>query len=218
MDVDYFTRLISKAILFKTADRIVRQQKYGGYKANIVTYTLAYLSHQTSQRIELHEIWSKQAIFPTLEEAIKNVSKDVFEIISNPPDGQNVTEWCKRPDCWKRVLKIDWALGASLEKELIDVGKPTIAQKVDRGIESPTKQEQKLIEQVGTVSADVWFQVSKWAKETNNLEPWQRGLAYSIGKIVARSGEVSRKQANHGVTLLSAAEKLGFKANNATQS
>ena len=47
-------------------------------------------------------------------------------------------------------------------------------------------------------------------------KPWQRGLAYSIGKIVARSGKVSRKQANHGVTLLSAAEKLGFKANDAT--
>ena len=216
VDVNYFERLIGKAILFKAVDRIVRQQKYGGYKANIVTYTLAYLSHQTSQRIDLHEIWSKQAVSPVLEEAIKNVSRKVFEIITDPPNGRNVTEWCKRSDCWKRVLKIDWALGASLEKELIDVGKPAITQKVDRGIESPTEKEQKLIEQVGTVSADVWFQVSKWAKETNNLQPWQRGLAYSIGKIVARSGKVSRKQANHGVTLLSAAEKLGFKANDAT--
>ena len=218
VDVNYFERLIGKAILFKTADRIVRQQKYGGYKANIVTYTLAYLSHQTSQRIDLHEIWNRQVISPALEEAIKNVSRKVFEVITDPPNGQNVTEWCKKLDCWKRVLGIGLALEVSLERELIDVGKPAIAKKVDRGIESPTKQEQNLIEQVGMVSADVWFQVSRWAKETNNLKSWQRSLAYSIGKIVERSGKVSRKQAKHGVTLLSTAEKLGFKDNNTTKS
>ena len=79
VDVNYFERLIGKAILFKAVDRIVWQQKYGGYKANIVTYTLAYLSHQTSQRIGLQEIWNRQAISPVLEEAIKNVSRKVFE-------------------------------------------------------------------------------------------------------------------------------------------
>ena len=217
VDVNYFKRLIGKAILFKTADRIVRQQKYGGYKANIVTYTLSYLSHLTSQRINLQEIWNKQAICPALEEAIINVSRKVFDIITDPPNGGNITEWCKKLECWERVLEIDWTLKVSLERELIDVEKPTDSQKVDRGIESPTRQEMELIEQVGMVPADVWFQVSRWAKETNNLQPWERRLAYSIGKVVARSGQVSRKQANHGVALLSAAEKLGFKIGNTTK-
>src|SRR5262249_39029933 len=39
-DAMYFERLIAKAILFKKTDRIVAQQEFGGYKANIVYYTI----------------------------------------------------------------------------------------------------------------------------------------------------------------------------------
>ncbi len=48
----YFERLIAKAILFKKTDRIVARQEFGGYKANIVYYTIAKLSHATAQRLE----------------------------------------------------------------------------------------------------------------------------------------------------------------------
>jgi len=61
------------------------------------------------------------------------------------------------------------------------------------------------------VPADKWFQISKWAKETNNLKPWQRGLAFSIGKLCGQSKPVSPKQAKQGMIILEEAERLGFK-------
>lgn len=210
VDQSYFERLVAKAILFKTTDRIVRKLNFGGYKANIVTYTVAFLSNKTSQRIDLESIWNNQRISPTLEEAISDVSQRVFKVLVKPPNVQNVTEWCKKPNCWTRVKKIDWQVPSTLEKELLDLSKPQFSQRIDKGIQSPNKEEQLHIEQAMQVSADVWFSISRWAKETDNLEPWQRGLAYSIGKIVARSGQVSPKQAARGLELLSKAEKLGF--------
>lgn len=217
VDASYFQRLIGKAILFKSADRIVRQQKFGGYKANIVTYTIAFLSNRTSQRIDLQKVWDTQSISPALEDAIREVSHKIFDIITNPPAARNITEWCKKVECWKAVLHINWVIKKSFEDELIDVSRPESSSTVDRGVETPNSKEQERIELIGDVPADVWFQISRWAKETGNLQPWQRGLAYSIGRIVARSGEVSRKQANQGVKILSEADKLGFKASASTE-
>jgi hypothetical protein len=46
IDEFYFKNLVAKAILFRHTERIVQAQKFGGYRANIVTYTLSY--HETT--------------------------------------------------------------------------------------------------------------------------------------------------------------------------
>lgn len=210
VDVEYFENLIAKAILFKKTDKIVREQNYGGYKANIVTYTIAWLSHHTSQRIDLAKIWKNQDISPKLQEAIKKVSFEVQKIITNPPNNRNITEWCKRKECWEAVRETKIDILDGLSSDLIDIGRNS-KRKVDRGIQGPNKEDEMLISQIGATSADQWFQISKWAKETNNLQPWQRSLSFSIGKIIGKSGTVSPKQARHGATILEESKKLGFK-------
>ena len=39
-DENYYYNLIAKCILFRRTEKLVQQQQYGGYRANIVTYTL----------------------------------------------------------------------------------------------------------------------------------------------------------------------------------
>ena len=82
--------------------------------------------------------------------------------------------------------------------------------KKPQGIEQPDKREKELIQKVAKVPAETWFRISKWAKETNNLMPWQRGLAFSLGQLAGRKREPSRKQATHGFKILKEAAKLGF--------
>ena len=98
-----FERLVAKAILFRSAERIVQRQNFGGYRANIVTYTLALLSNATSQRIDLGRIWREQNLNQNLEEVIAELSHDVHRIITNPPSARNITEWCKAERCWEIV-------------------------------------------------------------------------------------------------------------------
>ncbi len=105
-DETYFTHLIAKAILFKSAEKIVQSEKFGGYRANIVTYTLAYLSYKTQQDVDLDKIWKQQSLTPSLQQAIQMISREVHQVITNPPDGRNVTEWCKKESCWKAVQGI----------------------------------------------------------------------------------------------------------------
>lgn len=74
-DEVYYQNLIAKAILFRQTEKLVQRQQYGGYRANIVTYTLAFLSHKTAQRIDLERIWKEQELTPALEAEIVSVSR-----------------------------------------------------------------------------------------------------------------------------------------------
>lgn len=121
-DAAYFRLLIAKAVFFRRTDKIVQSLKYGGYKANVVTYTVALLSKITDQRIDLERIWKEQGLSPTLEESIISLSRIVQEHITRPPGGKNITEWCKKEECWKSLLKRNIPLPEALEVELVGAG------------------------------------------------------------------------------------------------
>jgi len=112
-DETYFIHLIAKAILFKGAEKIAQDEKFGGYRANIATYTLAYLSYKTQQGIDLNRIWKQQSLTPSLQQAIQFISREVHQVITNPPDGRNITEWCKKESCWKAIQGIPTEISKS---------------------------------------------------------------------------------------------------------
>jgi hypothetical protein len=106
VDGMYFTQLVAKAILFKSAEKIVDHEKFGGYRANIVTYTLSYLSFTAKEHIDLNWIWKHQSLPTDLQKTISITSQRVHQVITNPPNGRNVTEWCKKEACWQAVQRI----------------------------------------------------------------------------------------------------------------
>ncbi|AZQ13026.1 AIPR family protein [Shewanella khirikhana] len=211
VDARYFEHLIAKAIIFSRADRIVRDQKFGGYKANIVTYTIAFISNKTSQLIDLDRIWKSQDISNALHNTISDVSIAVHRVIVSPPNGKNVTEWCKRKECWEKIKDLKVSLDPALEHELIDVSRKGSQTNGSQGVNAPNQHEQYLIDQVKAVPADIWFEISKWSKETDNLKPWQRRLTISLGKLISRSSSINVKQAKDGAEILEEVQRLGFK-------
>lgn len=206
VDLSYFQRLVAKAILFRATEKIVSGEAFGGYRANIVTYTLARLSQATAKRIDLARIWREQQLAPDIEEAIRSLSHPVQHVIVNPPRQANIGEWAKRPECWAAVSAIEWTIPGSLESQLLHTS--VAAERTPPPVPDPADQE--LLAEASAIAAETWFAVSHWAKETSTLQPWQRSLAYSLGRLAARGATPSVKQARHGVALLTEARRLGF--------
>lgn len=204
VDQQYFQRLVAKAILFRRTEKIVSAQQFGGYRANIVTYTLAWLSHRTGQRINLDEIWKSQV----LENAITRICKEVYPSITNPPGGRNVTEWCKREACWDQIRALDIDLPEELDKLLVSAKQ--VANKKAILKDDLTSSDLKNIKAVMEISANDWFEVATWSKQTDNLQPFQRGIAFSLGRLVGQGREPSRKQAAQGIKIIEEAKRLGF--------
>ena len=119
-DEQYFKRLAAKAILFRRAEQIVAAQEFPGYRANIVTYSLAWLVRRSGRRIPLDEIWRNQALPARISAAIDAVAHAARKHITNPPGGRNITEWCKKEECWTAFCAESIDLPRGWESELTD--------------------------------------------------------------------------------------------------
>ena len=101
-----YISMISKVILFKECDKLVAKQNFGGYKAQINYYTIALLAEFHSDEVDDMDVWKRQSISPELSLRIEELILKVWNHFMNPEViGINVTQWCKKEDCWKLLKK-----------------------------------------------------------------------------------------------------------------
>lgn len=99
---DSYISMISKVILFKECDKLVAKQNFGGYKAQINYYVIALLAEFHSDEVDDMDIWKRQSISPELSIRLEELILKVWNHFMNPEIvGINITQWCKKEDCWK---------------------------------------------------------------------------------------------------------------------
>ena len=210
VDQNQFERLVAKAILFRTAEGIVQRQDFGGYRANIVTYTLALLCHATKQRMDLRRIWQEQGLTENLKSVIGELSHEVHRILTNPPTARNITEWCKSEECWKSVLTVAPAVPVgSVGDELLDTRRRGDEQR--RSISDLPADFVENTKRLVRVPSEGWGLLAKWGAETGSIDPSQRQVAIRIAKALQRRGQkIKPADAEKGVEILDRAAALGF--------
>lgn len=209
-DQTSFKHIVSKAILWRRTESLVTKLKLGGYRAPTVAYTIALISFKTAQRIGLERLWEDQDLYPELEDAVLQTAPLVFEKLVASAGSANVTEWAKKKDCWTKIQSIDWIPD---EKLMISSRKHIPTKQGESAPESVApKNDQEILAlaSVNALDGDTWFEIATWAKETANLQPWQRSLAASIGKRRSKNQEATVKQAVQGQKILEEARRLGF--------
>jgi len=211
VDQKYFERLIAKAILFRTAESIMRKCGYAGYRANLVTYTLARLAHDTKGRIDLNRIWRDQALTPALEEAIAEFSRHVWDHIIHPPGSGNVTQYCKKEDCWASFLAKDIPLPRSLYEEIAPPLAQAAPSSILEAVPGPVNVKRECVAKVMAIPADTWFEVAAWARDRGQLNEIQRSLVCDIAVQVGYGKEPAPRKAQDALNILEAAERLGFR-------
>lgn len=147
----FFRESVALTILFKHVEKLITHQPWyeKGYRANIVTYSMALLSYliiklYPDKMLDLQMIWNKQEISDVIDHQMVLITKVVYDEITDiNRDTVNVTQWCKREACWNKVKSIDIKLIPQIEAVLIskDESKNVIRdarkdQKVINGIEA----------------------------------------------------------------------------------
>ncbi|PKH03571.1 AIPR family protein [Psychromonas sp. MB-3u-54] len=166
----FFKETIAKAILFKNLDKkIMKQSWYGGYKANIVTYTISKFSHildEKGKSLDLISIWKHQSLSEYLLETLLNIAAKVNDVIkTTPAHVTNIGEWCKKSECWESVIEIYVELHPSVESMLIDPNEvkqqhkeAATVQVIDNGIEA----QKYVFEKTGKY----WKKILDWNNST----------------------------------------------------
>ncbi|MFB9799268.1 AIPR family protein, partial [Streptomonospora salina] len=204
VDVRYCQRVIAMAILFKSVDRIAAAHLAGSYKSMITTYTTARLSLATDRRIDLDRIWREQRISPALEAAIDDLCPHVMNVVVTPREGNHVGEWAKKPACWDAVARLPWTVSRELEEELrkhpLD----------EQALAGEAGEDEGVADAAAQISAQEWYALERWAKETHNLEPSQRQLAQHVGRRVELGQGIPQQQAAQAIHIRREALTMGF--------
>ncbi len=109
----YYKDTIALGIIFRAVEKLVSDQEWyklqQGYRAQIVTYAIALFSELMSTQyakysIDFQKIWNTQTVPKQILKEFESITRFVNDSINDPGRSTiNVTQWCKRAECWKRM-------------------------------------------------------------------------------------------------------------------
>lgn len=179
----FFKKTVALILLWKNAERVVRRQTFEGYRHNIVTYTLAWLFELTECQVDLDRLWNRQDVDECLLKVVEGMSYVVNSHIRDTD--KNISEWCKKEECWKLLKSQHYELPKGMEITFIAPGKP-------QKMYSPLiKEEAEIIEFCKSKSGDVWWELATWLKKRDFLTGKARSQCGNMGRILQRGKEPS---------------------------
>jgi hypothetical protein len=174
----YFQESVALVMLFRYCELMVTRQPWysQGYRANIVTYTMALLRILIQKQfpgmdLDLMNIWIRQTVPEAVAKALTELSELVYGKLTDPKRGvENVTQWCKQEGCWKSVQSIEYRLSSEIEACLIGWNELKVAEKeakYDQRIDSDIEIMAKII----NISQGQWQNVLNFAMSRRMITP-----------------------------------------------
>lgn len=121
----WYRRLIAKAIIFRKLETEVPRQPWyeGGYRANIVTYALAKVFHDSNDDrhvLDIDTVWKHQAVPRSMLGALLIAAAEAHSVITQPPAGvRNLSEWAKQQACWNGLKSRKLVYGGEFDECLV---------------------------------------------------------------------------------------------------
>ncbi len=196
----YFQSTAALLLMFQLLEKQIPKQEWyeGGYRANVIYYTVALFHKLLKEQfggmdLDLICIWNKQEVPEIIASTLIDLSKEVFYKITDPARRViNVTQWCKRNECWEEVKNLEYTLPRTIESYLITCNEAKTAEK-------HAKKEQRI---VNDINAQV--EVVKYSSED-----WKRLSEFAVNNHLVSSADIAA---------LSIACKIPSKIPNSVQS
>lgn len=212
---EFFKAAVAHAIVFRELEQLIPTQTEwydGGYRANIITFTVAKLvqiiSEQGAGRVlNLQSIWRTQAISPALSAQLKVIAQVMYGVITSPEQGlENITEWCKKELAWQRAQQKQIQLQPALAAELVSQAEEQ--QRREDAVEvARIDSDIAAITEVVNYKFANWRKLREWGIQSKELTPREDQLLM----LAASSGRVpTPRQAVAILQIRRRLEQVGF--------
>lgn len=195
-----FKSIISKAILYRKTQGIIKELKIPAFKINIANYTVALLAEKTARRIDLPKIWDRQDLSNALRTQIMYWIPMVAEILISTAESRNPTEWFKSEQCWKMFLEKtkDWDITTPVKSELKRLTDSA------SNVHIQSNEIENNIARCMEIDAKKWFDIQLWGSESGRLKDWQIGIANTLAGYSAQGWkkQPSEKQALRAMEII----------------
>ena len=198
----YFKKCICAAIVFRSVDNYLETNKdsakkptgfwykSGGYKGNIVPYTIAKILSSIPKGYTLNwdYIWQKQALSPAFMREVEKVTKITNDFICDS-HGVIVTEYCKRPATWEEYRDtVKYELSAEFIDELMPES-VVKEQEVSAKAEQKEMNDLQVVMDVVSKGADYWNKLMTIGMQ-KSLVSYQEQTAIRQVITMAQTGNV----------------------------
>ena len=213
----YYQEAVALTIMHRYLEKAIPMQHWyeSGYRANVITYSFASLHHLLSKqkaglKLDLAMIWIRQTVPDVLCSVLLHIAEIVYSLItSEDRKVVNVTQWCKREECWKYVLahmsyKLPDEIDSCLCSTDAQKSQERSARKVQR-IDSGVEYQKRVLEH----DALFWGRLAQFAASKRLLNE----NSASALKLAVRLPEKlpNSVQCAKLLELLEAAKSEGFK-------
>ena len=119
---DAYKAFVAKAILYKSIQSIVKKDTaITAYRINVANFVAALLAEKSARRIDLMDIWRKQAISPALESTANAWAPAIFGALVPfaQRQGVHIDNALKSQSLWDHIKSLPLELGPAVETELL---------------------------------------------------------------------------------------------------
>ena len=224
----YYKKCICAAIIFRAVDEYLEKNKdsarkptgfwykAGGYKGNIVPYTISKILSciPKGYQLDWNKIWQKQEVSPAFMHEVEKLTKITNDFICNS-HGVIVTEYCKRSATWEEYKNnVRYELSEQFIAELVP---ESIVKEQEIAAKANQKENNSLqiIMDLLKLGDDYWTRLEKEGISKAMLSYQERSSIEEIirmtrtGKIpVSNSGKVPSGMMAVVKTVIAAKEKM----------
>jgi len=179
----YFEDIVSKAILFRTAEKLygVKPNAIGDLRYITVPYAISLLGYLTEYKLDLYKIWTNQSISEGLQSTLKDLMRLVENFIKNSAPGALFGEWGKKQDCWLTVKEKFKNTPIPIPPDDLLNPKTRPRRKIsDTEVENSNFKETE--ETVKNISAQKWKEIYLYCKENNEIPDYFTNAVHNLGR------------------------------------
>lgn len=159
----YYQSTVALIIIFQYLEKAITQQNWyqGGYRANVIYYTVALFHHLIKKKypssdLDLIVIWKKQDVPDPIKKSLLELSEKVLDNITSKNYVANVTQWCKKVDCWNLVKNISYDIDG-IEAFLI-------SDEEEKKEEKSARRDQREVNKINDQSEVVTYGAANWKR------------------------------------------------------
>lgn len=206
-DSIYFEDIVSKAILFRAAEKIygIKPNAIGDLRYITVPYSISLLTHETKGKLDLYKIWKNQSVSEQMKTLLYDLMVQVENSIKKSAEknhGALYGEWAKKEECWielkKAELDIDYT---TIKADFEDPKNPSQRKRI-ADEETAQVQIQEELEKIKSVPPSVWHKIEDWGRQSDLLTEQKKTVAFNLAGRVRNNTRISEYERHCGIEIL----------------
>jgi hypothetical protein len=206
-DSIYFEDIISKAILFRAAEKIygIKPNAIGDLRYITVPYSISLLTHETKGKLDLYKIWKNQSVSEQMKALLYDLMAQVEKSIKKSAEknhGALYGEWAKKEECWVELKKQELDIDFSIIKSDFEDPKNPSQRKRIADEETAQVQIQEELGKIKSVPPSVWHKIEDWGRQTDSLSEQKKTVAFNLAGRVRNNTRISEYERHCGIEIL----------------